>query len=92
MIFHAHGSFWDHYTSYMYINYLASVSKVLLPLLFADDSNVLLTGHNASELISSMNAELVKVVNWLHVNILSLNVLKTNSIMFRSPKNTIILY
>ena len=57
---------------------MASVSNVLFPILFADDTNVLLSGNNADELIKSMNIELTKYVDWLDCNKLSLNVTKTH--------------
>ena len=68
----------------LYINDLENASKVLLLLLLADYTNVLLTGHESRDLINSANAELIKVVNWLQVNILSLNVRKTKCFMFLS--------
>ena len=68
----------------IYINDLANVSDKLLPLLFADDTNVFLTGRNVTDLINSMNEELLKLVNWLQINKLSLNVSKTKCIMFCS--------
>ena len=66
----------------IYINDLANVSDKLLPVLFADDTNVFLTGRNVTDLINSMNEELHKLVNWLQINKHSLNVSKTICILF----------
>ena len=40
---------------------MASVSDVLYPIVFADDSNVFLSGRNCNNLISTMNLELVEI-------------------------------
>ena len=68
----------------LYINDIALVSDVILPILFADDTNVFLTGKNVNDLISSMNLELEKIMIWLYANKLSLNVNKTHYLVFRS--------
>ena len=47
----------------IYINDLSSVSQKLFSLLFADDSNMFITGKNPDTLIELMNTELVKVVD-----------------------------
>ena len=65
----------------LYINDLAHLSKKLFALLFADDSNMFLTGNNWNDLIDVMNIEMLKVVEWLRVNKLSLN-LKKKHILF----------
>ena len=44
----------------LYINDMASVSNVLFPILFADDTNVFLSGNNVDEVIRIMNNELTK--------------------------------
>ena len=62
--------------SLFYINDLAPVFNVLLTVLFAD-MNLYLSGNNADELIEIMNNELIKMIEWLDFNKLSLNVLKT---------------
>ena len=67
----------------LYINDMASVSTILYPMLFADDTNVFLSGRNANHLIRIMNGELLNIVDWLDCNRLSLNVSKTHFILFR---------
>ena len=70
----------------MYINDLPNVSKLLSTILFADDFKVFLTGNNDSELINTINVELCKLVNWLPINKLSLNLNKPHYIVSHSRK------
>ena len=55
---------------------MVNVSPTLFFILFADDANLLISGKNFKILYNTMNDELNKVVNWLSVNKLSLNVKK----------------
>ena len=55
-------------------------------ILFADDTNMFLTGKNLNNIISTMNEKMVKVVEWLNINRLSLNTNKTHYIIFSSRK------
>ena len=66
----------------IYINDLATVSRNSLLILFADDTNIFSTGKNLSELRESLNEDLVNIAEWLRCNRLSLNVLKTNYMIF----------
>ena len=75
----------------IYINDLASVSGNLFSLLFADDSNMFITGQNPDSLIETMNVEMIKVVDWLNINKLSLNLKKTHFIIFRRKREKILL-
>jgi hypothetical protein len=68
----------------LYVNDIASVSKLLFPLMFADDTNVFLSGKNIDTLAEKMNIELGKICSWLYANKLSLNVKKTHYIVFKS--------
>ena len=60
----------------LYINDLAFVSNKIFALLFADDSNMFISGNNLNDLLDTMNIEMVKVVEWLQINKLSLNLKK----------------
>ena len=75
----------------LYINDLSSVSSKLFSLLFADDSNIFLSGKSPDDLIEMMNIEIVKVVDWLKINMLSLNIDKTHFIIFRRQREKISL-
>ena len=73
----------------LYINDLAHVSSKLFALLFADDSNLFISGTNLNDMINTMNEEMVKIVEWLHVNKLSLNLKKTHFIIFRKARKKV---
>ena len=64
------------------VNDLANVSSVLFTILFADDTNVFITGKNIPNLITVMNNELSKLSEWMNVNKVSLNVKKTKYMLF----------
>ena len=66
----------------LYINDIINVSKLLFAILFADDTNVFLNGNDIDNLICTLNRELDKLVVWLQVNKLSLNVNKTHYMIF----------
>ena len=68
----------------LYINDIASISKLLLPIIFADDTNVFITGKSAEAISDKMNSELNRIVAWLNTNRLSLNVSKTHFMLFKS--------
>ena len=70
----------------VYINDITNCTSKLLFFLFADDTNVFITGDGDQELFTSMNTELSHLTNWFHANILSLNAKKTNYIIFSGPK------
>ena len=70
----------------LYINDLCNVSKRLFALLFADDSNMFLSGKKPDDLIRIMNEEMIKVVDWLQINRLSWNLNKTHFILFRRKR------
>ena len=74
----------------LYINDLASVSNKLYTLLFANDSNMFISGKNLNDLIDTMNMEMIKVIEWLQVNELSLNLKKTYFMVFRRKRGKII--
>ena len=69
----------------IYINDLSSVSNFLSAILFADDTTLFHSSRNLTQLTNIINTELTNVVNWLNANRLSLNVDKTNFMLFR-PK------
>ena len=70
---------------------MANVSDVLFCLLFADDSNIFLSGKNLNDLVDVMNNEMKNIVEWLQVNKLTLNVKKTHFMIFRRNRNRILL-
>ena len=68
----------------LYINDIVNVSPLLCPILFADDTNALITGKNLDSMADALNVELSKITVWLNSNKLSLNVKKTHFMVFAS--------
>lgn len=68
----------------LYVNDMANVSTNILPILFADDTNVFIEGNNIDTIIEKMNLEMNKLVEWTIANKLSLNVDKTNYMIFKT--------
>ena len=66
----------------IYINDIYNVSDKLEFYLFADDTNLLYADKNLKSLETTMNLELSKVCEWLTANKLSLNIKKTNFVIF----------
>ena len=68
----------------LYINDLPNISSKLKIFLFADDTNIYLDSHDPHTLEKEMNRELIKLYDWLGINRLSLNITKTNFVLFHS--------
>ena len=75
----------------LYINDLASVSTIIFSILFADDSNLFISGKDPNKLITTMNTEITKVVEWLKINKLSLNLKKTHFMIFRKNREKVMV-
>ena len=72
-------------TVLIYINDIASVSSILFSILFADDTTLFYSSKNLQELSDVVSNELSNMMGWLNANRLSLNIDKTNFMIFR-PK------
>ena len=70
----------------IYVNDICNASNKLEFFLFADDTNLLYANKNLKSLETVLNDELLKIVDWLTANKLSLNVKKTNYIIFHPYK------
>ena len=68
----------------IYINDLPNASKKLTFYLFADDTNIYYECDDLPNLTKVVNKELRSVKRWLDANKLSLNIDKTNYIIFHS--------
>jgi len=66
----------------LYINDLPNVSNILQFYLFADDTNIYYEADSLDNLELIINRELKKLHTWLIVNRLSLNIDKTNFVVF----------
>ena len=79
----------------LYVNDFSQASDLLFSILFADDTTVLIEGHEYQELIETLNEELCKVDKWLQANKLALNIWKTHYMLFhrvRLKKKQINIY
>ena len=66
----------------LYINDLRNSSPLLSFICFADDTNLFLTHRDPQTLVDTLNKELVSVQSWIYANKLSLNIDKTNYMLF----------
>ena len=66
-----------------YINDISNSSDQLKIYLSADDTNLLYADKNLRELENKVNTELSKIYDWLVANKLSLNIKKSNFVIFR---------
>ena len=67
----------------LYINDLPNASNLTESLLFADDTSIFYSHRNQDRRISVLNEELIKIDNWMRSNKLSVNIKKTNYIVFK---------
>ena len=64
-------------------------SEILSFILFADDTNLFSSHQDLKTLNNTINQELEKVTLWLAANKLSLNVGKTNFMIFKSKNKNV---
>ena len=62
-----------------YVNDLPQASKLLDPIIFADDTILFYSGKDTHSLFNSVNNELLNISHWFDSNKLSLKADKTNS-------------
>ena len=72
----------------IFINDLPNVSNVLFYLLFADDTNIFISGQNIDSMCEQLNLALSSISQWFISNKLLLNVTKTNLMVF-TTKNKV---
>ena len=68
------------------ISDLPKCSDKLTFHVFADDTNIHLSSNNINDMQSILNRELKHVTQWLYANRLSLNIDKTNYVLFHCPR------
>ena len=66
----------------LYINDICNISEVLRCILYADDTSIFCSGEDILELCNRLTNELEKLHIWLIINKLSLNIGKTNFMIF----------
>ena len=67
----------------LYINDLCDVTNVLEFILFADDTNLFYSHKNQSSLANVINREIHKLSEWFRANKLSINIKKSNYMLFK---------
>ena len=70
----------------LYVNDLHNSVKYSKTYHFADDTSVILSSNSLEILYKQVNKDLFNLSNWLKANKLSLNVKKTELVIFRSRK------
>ena len=79
----------------IYMNDINLSSSILTFILFADDTTILFSSNSLDNLNLIINKELISVNEWIKANKLSLNISKTNFIIFKkklqSPQNFVIV-
>ena len=73
----------------IYINDMHQVTKYSTLYHFADDTNLLYSHKDIRKLRKAVNSDLKLVFQWLCANRLSLNIDKTEFIVFKSPRKSI---
>ena len=71
----------------LYIIDVCNVSVLMKSIVFADDTNFLYSGDNLSQVCETVSTELVKLHSWFQVNKLSLNIGKTNFMIFGNKQS-----
>ena len=84
-----HGSVLDSLLFFLFINGLPNASRRLKFYLFADDRNIYHGSDAIEDLTKKVNNELKYVKRWLDASKLSLNISKTNYIIFHSSADSI---
>ena len=74
----------------VYINDFVNVSALVDFLMFADDTNLFISSHSLESLCVTANTVLAKLAKWFRLNKLSLNVNKTNYILFHSHQKKLL--
>ena len=72
----------------LYVNDLHHASKILNPVMFADDTNLFFSHSDINLLFEKMNKELTNVSDWFNANKLSLNVKKAKYSFFHKSSKT----
>ena len=73
----------------IYINDLPNAFSIFLSVLYADDTTLLISSSDYSNLIQTVNDELPKIHKWCVANRLSISMDKTYSMLFSNRLNTI---
>ena len=72
----------------IYINDLTMNCNNFLPILFADDTNLIASHRDLNTLVNHVNNELLDVFKWFQLNKLTLNIKKCNFMIFSNKNKT----
>ena len=70
----------------LYINDMCNVSSLMRSIVFAYDTNFFYSGDDLTETCNTVSEELDKLCSWFQVNKLSLNIAKSNFMIFSNKK------
>ncbi len=70
----------------LYVNDVCKVRKILKILLFTDDTNIFCCGKDLQKLLEMVTSEMHKLKTWFDSNKLSLNLNKTEIMLFGNRK------
>ena len=70
----------------IYINDIPNCLKYSKSIVFADDTTIFASCKHMNTLYNNMNDDLSNLINWFKANMLSLNIAKTNYLLFPSSK------
>ena len=70
----------------IYMNDIYKSTKQMSLILFADDTNLFYSNKDRNELETQTTSEMKNSVTWLEDNQLSINIKRTNYIIFKSAK------
>jgi hypothetical protein len=72
----------------VYINdFFLSINKIATPILFADDTSIIISNANSNQLLSNINVVLNETINWFNCNILTLNYGKSHFLQVLTRKH-----
>jgi len=67
----------------IYINdFPLTISKIANPILFADDTSIIIANTSPEEFKSNISLDLIESINWFQGNLLTLNCDKTHFLQF----------
>jgi len=71
----------------IYINDLSlSINKLANPILFADDTTIIISNTNPEEFKNNINSVMTEITNWFQSNLLTMNYNKTHFMQFLTKK------
>jgi len=72
----------------IYINNLSlSINKLASPILFADDTTIIISNTNPQEFKNNINLIMTKITNWFQSNLLTLSCNIKHFMQFLTKKN-----